>query len=150
MAARCSRLYCSRRLSSAERQESMSKEPQSPRPADPARGGAQPASARNRAPQATPSGQPTPRAGGPVPAGAQRASGRPALFVLLCLVCLAVAGGYVALASRRADLTTSGASAAAIGDPQALTRVTRAPHVVFVSTAVGETYGKVALAPLDA
>jgi hypothetical protein len=73
-----------------------------------------------------------------------------ALFALLCVVCLAVAGGYVALASRRGELAARGAPTAPTGDPRALARVTGAPHVVFLSTAVGETYGKVAVAPLDA
>jgi hypothetical protein len=70
--------------------------------------------------------------------------------VLLCVVCLAVAGGYLVLASRRAEVALRGAPSAPTGDPGALAQVTRAPHVVFLSTAVGDTYGKVAVAPLDA
>jgi hypothetical protein len=84
------------------------------------------------------------------PAPSTQRSPRLALFALLCIVCLAVAGGYLALASRRADLAAGGVPSAPTGDPQALARVTRAPHVTFLSTAVGATYGKVAVAPLDA
>jgi hypothetical protein len=106
----------------------MSRKPRPPRPADRA--------PREASPQHS--------------ALSTQRSRRGALFALLCVVCLAVAGGYLALASRRADLAASGAPAAPVGDPQALARVTRAPHVTFLSTAVGDTYGKVAVAPLDA
>src|SRR5690349_13786809 len=71
-------------------------------------------------------------------------------FALLCVLCVGVAVGYVALAGRRAETAARGGPSAALGDPAALARVSRGPHVVFLSTAVGDTYGKVAVAPLDA
>jgi hypothetical protein len=58
--------------------------------------------------------------------------------------------GYVALAAWRPDTAARGAAAAAVGDLQALARVSLQPHVVFLSTAVGDTHGKVSVAPLDA
>jgi hypothetical protein len=91
-----------------------------------------------------------PRGATPPAARGLQLSPRVLLFTLLCAVCLTVALGYLALASRRAELAVSGVSPVPMGDPQALASVTRAPHVSFLSTAVGETYGKVAVAPLDA
>lgn len=84
------------------------------------------------------------------PAAAPRASwagrGRWGVLAALCVACLAVGGGYLGLAARRA----APASSAAPVDAAALAAVAARPHVLFLSTAVGPTYGKVALAPLDA
>jgi hypothetical protein len=77
-------------------------------------------------------------------------SSRVVVFALLCVVCLAAAGGYAVLAALRAQPAASSARAAPAGDPQALATVSGQPHLVFLSTAVGDTYGKVALAPLAA
>jgi hypothetical protein len=56
----------------------------------------------------------------------------------------------VALAALRGAAAAREAPTAAVGDAQALARVSRQPHLVFLSTAVGDTYGKVSLAALDA
>jgi hypothetical protein len=69
------------------------------------------------------------------------------LFAALGGICLVVAGGYVALAAWRASAARGGPDAT---DPAALRRVSQEPHLVFLSTAVGTTYGKVALVPLAA
>ncbi len=68
------------------------------------------------------------------------------VFAGLCVACLALAVGYAALAARRAGSARAGGSAAV--DATALGAIAAQPHLVFLSTAVGDTYGKVSLAPL--
>jgi hypothetical protein len=70
------------------------------------------------------------------------------IFALLTVVFLTIAGGYAALAARRTESTARGAPTVELGDPQVIASVRSQPHLVFLSTAVGDTYGKVALAPL--
>ncbi|HWP29840.1 MAG TPA: hypothetical protein VFB73_07375 [Chloroflexota bacterium] len=75
---------------------------------------------------------------------------RAQLFAVLCVLCLLGAAGYTTLALLRAESAGRQAPSAATGDPAVLASVAREPHVLFVSTAVGETYGKIALVPLTA
>ena len=88
------------------------------------------------------------RAGSPG-SGLARPGASPALaFAAILALCLVVGGGYVGFAAWRA-----GGAARVSGPPvdtAALNSVSAAPHVLFISMAVGDTYGKVALAPLDA
>jgi hypothetical protein len=76
-----------------------------------------------------------------------RASRRLAVFAALCVLCLVIGGGYVTLAARRASAPP--ATSAPV-DRAALAALSVQPHLLFLSTAVGPSYGKVALASLDA
>jgi hypothetical protein len=80
---------------------------------------------------------------------APRPAARPRilLFAALCAVCVAFAGGYVALAARRAGPQALPAPAAP-ASAQAIEAVRAAPHAVFRSTTLGETFGQVMIAPL--
>ncbi|MGH2350449.1 MAG: hypothetical protein ACRDJN_02400, partial [Chloroflexota bacterium] len=91
-------------------------------------------------------------------AGTGPARWRILIFATLCAVCLAVAGGYIALAAQRAGpfpgAATTGppeaaGSAGISSSAQTLDAILAEPHVVFRSTALGDTYGKVMLAALD-
>jgi hypothetical protein len=85
------------------------------------------------------------------PSAARRPS-RGLIFALLCGACLVVAGGYTLLAALRVESAARRAPAVPLGDPTdaaAVTTLHQQPHLVFLSTAVGDTYGKVAFVGLD-
>jgi len=84
-----------------------------------------------------------------LPSDARPAGGRRLAFGVLCAVCVLVAGGYAGMAAWRARAAT-GAPGVAVAASGALAEAAARPHLVFLSTAVGESYGKVALVPLDA
>src|SRR5438094_393729 len=81
---------------------------------------------------------------------ARRAVGRGLVFAALCAACVLVAAGYVGMAAWRARASTGAPGDVAVAASGALADVAARPHLIFLSTAVGETYGKVALVPLDA
>lgn len=68
------------------------------------------------------------------------------LFGLLCVACLAVAIGYAAIAMRRAAPAALEPATPAATDELAV--AVGRPVVLFRSTSLGESYGKVVLAPL--
>jgi hypothetical protein len=74
---------------------------------------------------------------------------RVGLFVALCVICLLGAGGYIARARLHTGFEAPSATTVRLGDASALEAPGRQPHLVFLSTAVGDSYGKVSLASLD-
>jgi hypothetical protein len=79
-----------------------------------------------------------------------RPTSRTLIFTVLCLASLVIAGGYLALARQRQESAATGAPMISVVNPEALAALREQPRVMFVSTAVGDTYGRIALAPLDA
>jgi hypothetical protein len=77
-------------------------------------------------------------------------SARVGLFTALCVVCLLVASVYVARARLRAGFDAPSATTVKLGDATALGALGHQPQLVFLSTAVGDSYGKVSVASLDA
>jgi Tol biopolymer transport system component len=76
------------------------------------------------------------------------ARARTALLAVVLVLAVAGAGGYVWRA--RAGLADTRAAAPAVPARDDLAAVRSAPHLVFRSTALGEGYGRVAVAPLAA
>jgi hypothetical protein len=72
---------------------------------------------------------------------------RVALFTALSVVCAAVGIGYIVHANQRTADEERSAKKVAVAGPAALGVYEREPHIVFRSTALGDTYGKVALVP---
>lgn len=70
------------------------------------------------------------------------------VFVLLSVAVVAAVGAYAMYARGRGYVPAS-TSAAASADPAQITVVRGAPHVLFRITALGPSYGRVALVPLD-
>lgn len=66
-------------------------------------------------------------------------------FVLLCVVCVAGAGGFVAWKSWRAQSTVRGPSPSASGAPTgpSLAELVGGPHLLFRSSAAGDRFGEV-------
>jgi hypothetical protein len=85
---------------------------------------------------------------------ARRRMSRGALFAILCATCLLVGIGYIAWAAvrRQAIVTAESQAPVAVAhaDPAALAALSKQPHVLFRSTALGETFGRIALVPTDA
>jgi hypothetical protein len=75
-------------------------------------------------------------------------SGRAKLWTMAVVVVLALAGtsGYVVYAQRERNHVAAAAPPLSTRDD--LAAVVRVPHVVFRSTAIGDDYGRVAVAPL--
>jgi hypothetical protein len=69
------------------------------------------------------------------------------IFGLLCVACLIIASAYAAVAMRSAALVVPEPATTPATEELAVT--VGQPTVVFRSTALGESYGKVVLAPLD-
>jgi hypothetical protein len=76
------------------------------------------------------------------------------IFALLVAACLVSAAGYVAWAAVRNQLASRNVSKVSVavtaGGPEAIAALLKRPHLVFRSTALGDTFGKIALIPLDA
>jgi len=85
----------------------------------------------------------------PRPSSKRAGPSRGLLFAAVCVGCLALAGGYAAIAAQRAASARTGAPTSA-ADAASLSAIASQPHLVFLSTAVGDTYGKVSLASLGA
>ena len=87
----------------------------------------------------------------PAPNGAEplqpRWALRIALFSALAVVCVAVGVGYVLHANERTADEERNAKKVSVAGPASLGVYEREPHIVFRSTALGDTYGKVALVP---
>src|SRR5205814_509657 len=90
---------------------------------------------------------------GPTPAEPARVRGarltRARGFAALCSACVLVAGGYTALASRRAGVALRRPTLASVAAPGAVDELARRPHVLFRSLGQGDAFGRIALAPLD-
>ena len=69
-------------------------------------------------------------------------------FVLLCVAVFAALGAYIAATRSTADKATSSSPAAEIS--ASVAALSSRPHVLFRTTALGPTYGRTALAPLEA
>src|SRR5262245_58410601 len=76
------------------------------------------------------------------------------IFAVLCVVCLIFAAGYIIWAVARNRALASGDSRSSVavtnGGPEALAALGKSPHLIIRSTALGDTFGKIALVPLDA
>jgi hypothetical protein len=79
---------------------------------------------------------------------------RSLLFTLFSGACLLFAVGYVSWAALRQQAIRTNVSAASVpvspGGPEAMAALRKRPHIVFRSTAIGDTFGKIAIVPLDA
>jgi hypothetical protein len=71
------------------------------------------------------------------------------IFTLLCIVCLAVAGGYAAFAAVRADSAAKRALAEPAAAPETIAAISEQPHLLFLQSQ-GDAYRRLALLPLDA
>jgi hypothetical protein len=91
-----------------------------------------------------------PKAGArPAPApGGRRQGARLALFAVLVLAAGALAGGYAFRARQRADQAVRAAPPVAVGP--AIATLAGRPRMLFRSTALGATYGRLAGVPLAA
>jgi len=73
------------------------------------------------------------------------------IFAALCLVCTAVAVGYVVLALHRATPTVARSAAQARSDAEAIAALAGQPHLIFVDSDNGGTaFSRIAVAPLGA
>lgn len=72
---------------------------------------------------------------------------RVAIFAAVAVLVVLGAAGYVARTAARQHAARTAATPVATNDD--LAAVTAVPHVAFRSTALGDTYGRVALAPLS-
>ncbi len=77
------------------------------------------------------------------------------IFTALTVICLLIAGGSIAragLRQRAMGLTAASPPpvAATAGDTEGVAALRARPHLIFRSTARDDTFGKIALAPLDA
>jgi hypothetical protein len=70
-------------------------------------------------------------------------------FVALCVACVTVAGGYAAFTALRDGTVASQTTQAVADGTPTLSAAPAGPVMMFRSTALGESYGKVAVAPLD-
>src|SRR5918999_4053054 len=70
------------------------------------------------------------------------------LFVLLSVGVVVAVGAY-AMYARGRGYVPAPTAAAESADPAQITAVRGAPHVLFRITALGPSYGRVALVPLD-
>src|SRR4051794_16711141 len=73
---------------------------------------------------------------------------RVGLLAGILMLAVLGAGGYVLLERRAQE--QAGANARVAANPDGLSAMARQPHLVFRSTAPGDGYGRVALAPLSA
>jgi WD40-like Beta Propeller Repeat len=84
---------------------------------------------------------------GTLPASGRRPRRRGLLFAALCTACVVVAGGYLALAAQRArDVKAAAPVAVQAAAPASLDG---RPRLLFRSTALDSTYGKLGLVPLS-
>ncbi len=74
---------------------------------------------------------------------------RAIVFSALCVVCVVVPAVYLGLAARERDAEARNAPAVAQRGAEAAVQLAPQPHLIFRSTAPGNTYGRVGLVPLD-
>lgn len=72
---------------------------------------------------------------------------RALIFVALCVACLVGTAGYTVVARLHAEAAAQGALAEPAAAPDAIDRLSRAPHLVFLQTQ-GDTYRRVGLLSL--
>jgi WD40-like Beta Propeller Repeat len=70
-------------------------------------------------------------------------------FGALVVVCIAAGVGYLVYARDRTDAQEKNAKHVAVAGPSKLDAFVAKPHMLFRSTAYGDTYGKVAVVPDD-
>jgi hypothetical protein len=79
---------------------------------------------------------------------------RGVLFGMLCAICVLLAAGYVIWAILRKQAVASATQAVPVAlassGPKALAALSKQPHLIFRSTALGDTFGKIGLVPLGA
>jgi hypothetical protein len=77
---------------------------------------------------------------------------RRSIFGLLSIVCVLLGVGYVTWVVLRHQAVIKNASASSVpispDGPEALAALEKRPHIIFRSTAIGDSFGGVALAPL--
>jgi hypothetical protein len=71
------------------------------------------------------------------------------LFLLLCVVVLAGVLAYAMYARRSAVPAAEAPAAAVAADPAALAAARREPHVLFRVTALGPSYGRIGIVPVQ-
>lgn len=70
------------------------------------------------------------------------------LFGAVCIACVALAAGYAVIS--RAASTSAPAHVTPPADAAALAKATSRPHMLVRKTVLDDTYGRVAVVPLDA
>jgi hypothetical protein len=89
-----------------------------------------------------------------IPRLPRRPWSRGLLFALLSGACLLFSVSYVSWAALRHQAINRNVSPASVavasGGPEAMASLLKRPHIVFRSTAIGDTFGKIAIVPLDA
>jgi len=78
---------------------------------------------------------------------AQRRTRQLVAFGALVVVCIAAGVGYLLYARDRTDAEEKNAKHVAVAGPSNLEQFVAEPHMLFRSTAYGDTYGKVAVVP---
>jgi hypothetical protein len=81
--------------------------------------------------------------------GSRKVSWRVVAFIVLCLLAIAVAVGYAAIAGRRAESAARAALAEPAASPEVLAALRAEPHLLFLQTQ-GDPYRRLAAASLDA
>lgn len=85
----------------------------------------------------------------PEPTAERGTRRRVVAFAALAIVCLAAGGAYLLYARDRSDSQEREAKKVTVAGRGALARFVAEPHMLFRSTAYGDTYGKVAVVPTD-
>ncbi len=71
-------------------------------------------------------------------------------FATLAIVCLAIGAGYLLYARDRSSAEEQNAKKVSVADRSELDEFVAVPHMLFRSTAYGDTYGTVSVVPIEA